>query len=222
MKKHGQALLYTVFAVLAVLVSAAAIWAAKGGYIPFISALTPAREEFVYETDDKILQDLLDEGDVSAIEQNEYDKYLASLPLSEGETTDTYIPGETLICIDMSYKDFTENVNKKMPAPAAEYAIPAGYSCTGASDGVLVLNRGGKYGYYLETGYWLTSPEYTEAYAFFGGVAVVKTGGRYGVIDSEGNLIIPAVFDGICDMDGSGITAYKRGNGYTRIVFVKK
>ncbi len=222
MKKYGQALIYTVFALLALLVSAAAIWAVKGEYIPFISALTPARDEFAYETDDKILQDLLDEGDVSAIEQNEYDKYLASLPALEGKVTDTYVPGETIVCIDTAYKDFTENGNRKMPAPSAEYTIPAGYSCTGASDGVLLLNRGGKYGYFLETGYWLTLPEYNEAYAFSGGVAVVKTGGRYGVIDSEGNLIIPAVFDSISDMDGKGITAYKRGNGYTRIVFVKK
>lgn len=222
MKKHGQALIYTAFSVTALLIALVAVWAVKGGHIPFISADTPAREEFDYETDDKILQDLLDEGDVSATQQNEYDKYLSSLPEAEGEITDTYVRGETVIAIDTSYENFTETGNKKMPSPTEEYSIPAGYSCTGASDGVLLLNRGGKYGYYLVTGYWLTSPEYTEAYAFSGGVAVVKTGGRYGVIDSEGDLIIPAVFDGICDMDGSGITAYKRGNGYTRIVFVKK
>ena len=222
MKKHGQALLYAVFALTAVLLSVAAGWAAKNGYIPFISVLTPERDEFAYETDDKILQDLLDEGDVSATQQNEYDKYISSLPAFEGVLADTYVSGETVICIDTEYTDFTENGNKKMPAPTAEYAIPAGYSCTGASDGVLLLNRGGKYGYFLETGYWLTSPVYTEAYAFSGGVAVVKTDGRYGVVDSEGNLIIPAVFDGISDMDGSGLTAYKRGNGYVRIVFAKK
>ena len=222
MKKYGNAVKYTAFCAAAVLFALLAVWAINGGLLSFISKDTPLRDEFEYETDDKILEDLLNEGDVSAIERNEYDIYVSSLPDVSGEVTDTYVPGETILAVDESFEDFSETINVKMPAPQQEYSIPAGYSCTGAEEGVLLLNRGGKYGYFLEAGRWLTQPEYAEAYAFSGGVAVVKLNGRYGVVDTQGNLIIPAVFDEISDMDGSGITAYKRGNGYTRIVFVKK
>jgi len=217
-----QIIKYISFVLCAAFLAVAAIVLVDKGYITFVSRDTPAREEFDYETDEKILEDLLNEGDVSAIEQNEYDKYVASLPEMWGEPASEYIAGETVVSVDKSYTAFEDIPNTKMPAPAEEYNIPSGYTCTGASDGVLTLNRGGKYGYYLVTGYWLTDPEFTEAYAFNGNVAVVKTGGRYGVIDSEGNLIIPAVFDSITDMDGTGMTAYKRGNGYTRIVFSLK
>ena len=217
-----QIIKYISFVLCALLLSAAAIVLVDKGYITFVSRDTPAREEFDYETDEKILEDLLNEGDVSAIEQNEYDKYIASLPVSAGTPAAEYIAGETVVAIDKSYTAFEDIPNTKMPAPAEEYNIPSGYTCTGASDGVLTLNRGGKYGYYLVTGYWITDPEFTEAYAFSGNVAVVKKGGRYGVIDTEGNFIIPAVFDSITDMDGTGMTAYKRGSGYTRIVFSVK
>ena len=222
MKKYGKTIKYISFSLAAVLVALGAAWAVNGGIFGFVSKDAPARDEFEYETEDKILEDLLNEGDVSAIEQNEYDLYISSLPEASGEVTDTYIPGETVAAVDKEYEQFGQTSNTKMPAPAEEYSIPAGYSCTGAQNGVLLLNRGGKYGYFLETGRWLTQPEYSEAYAFSGGLAVVKKGGRYGAVDTEGNLVIPAVFDEIGDMDGSGITVYKRGSGYTRLVFVKK
>ena len=221
MKKYGNAIKYAVFSVAALLVALIAVWAVNEGALGFVSKNTPARDEFEYETDDKILEDLLNEGDVSAIEQNEYDVYISSLPEFEGDAVNTFVPGETLVAVDKEYEDFGETVNAKMPAPLQEYSVPSGYSCTGAENGVLLLNRGGKYGYYLETGRWLTQPEYTEAYAFCGGLAVVKFNGRYGAVDTEGNLVIPAVFDEISDTDGSGMTVYKRGSGYTRIVFVK-
>lgn len=222
MNKRNGVLKYILIAACFSAFSAAAILAVDKGWITFVSADTPARDEFDYATDEKILEELLNEGDVSAIEQNEYDKYISSLPVANGTAVSEYIPGETYIAVDTAYTAFAESANIKMPAPAEEYDIPSGYTCTGASDGVLTLNRGGKYGYYLVTGYWITDPEYTEAYAFSGNVAVVKTGGRYGVIDINGNLIIPAVFDSITDMDGTGMTAYKRGSGYTRIVFLAK
>lgn len=222
MKKYGNAIKYTAFCLAALLLAFGAVWAVNGGIFGFVSKDAPAREEFEYETEDKILEDLLNEGDVSAIQQNEYEKYISALPVSGEETADVFIPGETLIAVDKEYENFEQTSNAKMPAPQQEYSIPAGYSCTGAENGVLLLNRGGKYGYFLETGRWLTQPEYGEAYRFSGGIAVVKYNGRYGAVDTEGNLVIPAVFDEIGDMDGSGITVYKRGSGYTRLVFVKK
>lgn len=221
MKKYGNVIKYAAFSLAALLLTLAAVWAVNGDILGFVSKNAVARDEFEYETDDKILEDLLNEGDVSAIQQNEYEIYISSLPEFEGEAVSAFVPNETLVAVDAEYDDFGQISNTKMPAPQQEYSIPAGYSCTGAENGVLLLNRGGKYGYYLETGRWLTQPEYTEAYAFCGGIAVVKKGGRYGAVDTEGNLVIPAVFDEISDMDGTGMTVYKRGSGYTRIVFVK-
>ena len=221
MKKYTTAVKYTIICGCFAALAAVAVLLVDGGKIPFASKDTPAREEFDYATDEKILQDLLDEGDVSAIEQNEYEKYVSSLPAVVGERAYEYVHGETVIAIDKKYADFADVPNVRMPAPTAEYSIPAGYTCTGAQDGILLLNRGGKFGYFLESGYWLTDPEFSEAYAFSGGVAVVKSGGRYGMVDKEGRMVVPAVFDAICDMDGSGITAYKRGSGYIRIVFIK-
>lgn len=222
MKNHVHVLKYIMFAALFSGTVLLTVWLVKSGTLSFVSEKTPEREEFDYETEEEILEDLLNEGDVSAVQQNEFDLFLESLPDLNGEPAAEYVAGETVVSIDRSFEGFSEASNFDMPAPDKLYDIPSGYTCTGAQDGILLLNRGGKYGYFLETGYWLTDPEFTEAYGFCGGVAVVGVDGRYGVIDKTGSFIIPAVFDSIGDMDGSGMTAYKRGTGYVRIAFSKK
>ena len=91
MKKYGKTIKYAAFSLAALLVALGAVWAVKGDIFGFVSKNAPGREEFEYETEDKILEDLLNEGDVSATLQNEYEVYLSSLPVSEGETADTFL-----------------------------------------------------------------------------------------------------------------------------------
>ncbi len=221
-KKYFVLMNYAVYALVLALAALLLVWAVNSGKLGFITKDTPERDEFKFETEQNIIDDLLNEGDVSAIAQNEYDKYIKSLPVATDKIYSEYVAGKTVVALDMSYKSFTDTENRKMPVITTDAILPAGYSCAGGEDGILLLNRGGKYGYYTETGHWITQPEYSVAYAFSGGVAVVRYGEHYGVVDKEGNQVIPFLFDSITDMDGTGMTAYRRGDGYVRIVFAEK
>ena len=77
MKKYGNVIKYAAFSLAALLLALAAVWAVNGDILGFVSKNAAARDEFEYETDDKILEDLLNEGDVSAIQQNEYEIYIS-------------------------------------------------------------------------------------------------------------------------------------------------
>ena len=100
-------------------------------------------------------------------------------------------------------------------AEGAKFAIPQGYSLVSYSDGVLLLEKEGKYGYLDYTGKWIAQPIYTYARPFMEGLAVVGfEGGRKCVIDTTGDVVIPFYYSEITDLSGGLMAAWKSGAGW--------
>lgn len=101
--------------------------------------------------------------------------------------------------------------------------IPYGFEVCGYSDGVILLkqvytNSDNKkvaaFGYMTADGSWISMPDYTAARPFYEGLAAVKgTNGLWGMIDLEGNVVVPTVFDGISDCQDGAFTAYAQKYG---------
>lgn len=93
-----------------------------------------------------------------------------------------------------------------------EFPIPAGYDIQAYSDGVILLERDGKYGYMDYTGAWIAQPIYDYARPFSEGLAVVgfNDGVRL-MIDTAGNIVIPAgVYSYISDVSSGVIAAWSK------------
>lgn len=106
--------------------------------------------------------------------------------------------------------DALVNMNGKYLTLPAKFNL-AGYSC-----GTLLLERSGKYGFMKVDGTFIVDPECNSAKPFYGGLAVVGYGsGRYGAVDTEGNFVIPAVFDYVSINSSGVITAYRNGDGWS-------
>jgi len=104
-----------------------------------------------------------------------------------------------------------------------EKVLPSGFVITAYSDGVMLLKQSYKdrdgnekdlYGYMSAEGKWIADPDYTEARPFYEGLAAVcGTDGKWGMIDTEGNIVVPAVFDSISDCQDGIILAYEQKYG---------
>lgn len=102
-----------------------------------------------------------------------------------------------------------------------EFKTPADYSIYSYSNGRILLEKDGKYGYMTSRGKWLCAPDFTYARPFFEGLAVVgELNGKKGVIDRDGNFVIDPVFDEITDCSGGIICAYSSECGWQ--IFNKK
>jgi len=96
-----------------------------------------------------------------------------------------------------------------------EFPIPTGYNLISYSNGVLLLEKDGLYGYMDHTGGWIAEPVYTYARPFNEGLAAVGNDGKIGMIDTNGNIVIPQVFDHISDASGGLIALYDGECGWT-------
>ena len=96
------------------------------------------------------------------------------------------------------------------------FDIPDKYNLVGYSDGILLLERDGKYGYFDKSEKWLRDPVLQEAEPFCEGLAAVRgENGKMGVIDSRGNEVLPMIYDQVqCSTDGV-ILAYEQNHGWT-------
>ncbi len=98
----------------------------------------------------------------------------------------------------------------------AEFPVPEGYDIISYSDGMILLERDGKYGYMDYTGAWIAQPIYDFARPFIEGLAVVgfESGERL-MIDTAGEIVIPAgVYTHISDASSGVIAAYSSVNGW--------
>ncbi len=94
--------------------------------------------------------------------------------------------------------------------------LPNGYTLKGYSDGMILLEKDGLYGFLDYTGGWIASPCYASATPFLGGYAVLETAdGRFGMIDTEGNIVLPFTYDHISMVSGDLVAAYREENGWT-------
>lgn len=102
-----------------------------------------------------------------------------------------------------------------------EFPIPDGYTLKGYSDGILVLERNGLYGYMDNTGRWIAEPVYTNAEPFYQGLGVVTKNGNKGVVDTNGNFVLPLRYFYISNRSDGIITAYSGGSWDVYGVFTK-
>lgn len=97
------------------------------------------------------------------------------------------------------------------------FNIPGGYTIVGYSDGVILLEKKGKYGFIsASTGEWIANPQYTYAEPFCEGLAVIgfKDGKRC-MIDTEGNIVLPMIYDHISQCSDGTVVAYAEGHGWS-------
>ncbi len=103
------------------------------------------------------------------------------------------------------------------------FDIPDGYSLEGYSNGVLLLEKDGKYGFYTINKEWIAQPMFTYATPFIQGLAVVGlSDGTVGMIDTDGNIVLPFVFTSLSQLSSGVIVGYCEGVGYETFYLVEK
>ena len=101
--------------------------------------------------------------------------------------------------------------------------LPEDYRLVSYSDGVAVLEKDGRYGYYSYLGKWLNDPLYQYAHAYVGGLGVaIDQNGRYHVFDTEGNEIIPGVFDYVSSVSMGQLLCYRKNEGWMLLTMYQK
>jgi len=107
------------------------------------------------------------------------------------------------------------------PSPGNVFESPAGYTLAGYADGILLLERQGKYGYYHKDGYWLAQPIYTYAQPFMEGLGVIGfAGGKVGAIDVAGNVVIPFTYEYISAPSSGLMAVFSKKDGWSVLVKV--
>jgi len=95
------------------------------------------------------------------------------------------------------------------------FEIPGGYSLKGYSDGILLLEKDGRYGYMDTNGAWVSPAVYQEAHPFLQGLGVaVNEDGKYGLLDRAGNEVLPFVFDHLSNVSDGKIAAFSEERGW--------
>ncbi len=103
------------------------------------------------------------------------------------------------------------------------FEIPKGYTLEGYSDGILLLSKEERYGYYSIEGEWIAHPIYTYASPFVQGLAVVgHKGGTLGMIDTNGNIVLPFAFSYISNVSSGLVSAYSESGGWEIFKLVDK
>lgn len=103
------------------------------------------------------------------------------------------------------------------------FDIPSGYTLEGYSDGVLLLSKDGRYGYYSIDKKWIAQPIYTYAAPFVQGLAVVGCeGGTLGMIDTKGNIVLPFVFSHVSSASSGLVSAYSESAGWEIFKIMQK
>jgi len=96
-----------------------------------------------------------------------------------------------------------------------QFPIPAGYNLKGYSDGMLLLEHDGLYGFMDTTGAWIAEPIFDYADAYYEGLAVLRTpDGRYGMIDTAGNIVLSFAYEYISSCSDGLIAAYSEELGW--------
>lgn len=103
-------------------------------------------------------------------------------------------------------------------ADGTRFSLAEGYDIISYSDGMILLEKNGRYGYMDYTGAWVVQPELEGAKPFVEGLAPAMRNGKWGVIDVSGNTVIPFNYDSI-QTTSSGMIVCHREAGWT--VFAK-
>ncbi len=107
----------------------------------------------------------------------------------------------------------------------SEYELPAGYKLEGYSDGMILLRseRTGLCGFIDCSGEWVVQPIFADGTPFIEGLATLTTpDGRVGMIDTDGNIVLPFTYDKISQVSGGRILAYRAENGWSVFRMMEK
>lgn len=95
------------------------------------------------------------------------------------------------------------------------FDIPSGYSLCGYSDGALLLEKNGSYGFMDLDGGWIAPAVYSSATPFVSGLSVVSNSdGKYGLINTGGEYVLPMYFDYISTPSSGIVAAYSEARGW--------
>ncbi|MBQ8641322.1 MAG: WG repeat-containing protein [Clostridia bacterium] len=96
-----------------------------------------------------------------------------------------------------------------------EFPIPSGYALKGYSCGMLLLEKGGRYGFMDYTGNWIAEPVYAAATPFVNNLATLTTpDGRVGMIDTQGNIVLPFAYEAITQASSGLVAACHKDSGW--------
>ncbi len=98
-----------------------------------------------------------------------------------------------------------------------EFPLPSEYELMSYSNGMILLQKDGNFGFLDYTGKWILEPVYKDAKPFYEGLAVVSDGEKYGMINTNGEFVIPTVFDYIGSASGGIICAWSENHGWALI-----
>lgn len=116
--------------------------------------------------------------------------------------------------------EVTEDYNALVNSRGVEFSLPAGTKLISYSNQRLLLEKDGKFGFYALKNDWTAEMKYTYATPFCEGLAVVgEQNGKKGVIDVNGNVVVPFEYDRITECCDGVFTAYSIENGWS--VFAK-
>ncbi|MBO4423154.1 MAG: WG repeat-containing protein [Clostridia bacterium] len=100
-----------------------------------------------------------------------------------------------------------------------EYELPKGYNIVSYSDQRILVENNKKYGFYAVKGAWIADTVYTYATPYYEGLAVVGSNAAKGVIDLNGDFVIPMSYSYISVCSGGIIVCYSQQTGYE--VYIK-
>ena len=96
------------------------------------------------------------------------------------------------------------------------FSFPQEYRLAGYSEGILMLEKDGRYGFMDYTGQWIAQPIYTYAQPFCEGLAVIgNEKGKKAMIDSEGSIVLPFIYNAISNCSDGVIVAFEQYFGWT-------
>ena len=121
--------------------------------------------------------------------------------------------------IDIGYIDKDVIIDKY----GRQFYIPEDYKIKTYSNGMILLEKNGSFGYMNYLGEWVANPIYTSAKPFYEGVAVVGLeNNKKALIDTKSNLLLKFKYDVISECTGGIVAYYERGVGWTILNKVRR
>jgi len=103
------------------------------------------------------------------------------------------------------------------------FYIPDDYTIKAYSNGMILLEKRGYYGFMNYLGEWVAQPIYRYAQPFYEGVAVIGLeNGKKALIDTKGNLLTKFKYNTITNCTGGIIALFERNEGWTILNKVRK
>jgi len=105
----------------------------------------------------------------------------------------------------------------------SEFYIPEDYNIKAYSNGMILLEKNGYYGFMNYLGEWAVQPIYRYAQPFFEGVAVIGLdNGKRALIDAAGNRLTRFRYDYISNCTGGIVALFEKTEGWTILNKVRR